>query len=790
MADDQRTEPDYRDATRRAGWQDFRTLVGFAAVAGVAIGLDHVGVSTAGAVAVDLRQAFRGVPGNVAKVFWWLVLGGYVVMVAVSPVWLAVQRRFALLWRAVLGAVVGLVAYGLISRAASVRDWVQSIAESARDVADIGRAPQAWEIAAFAAVTAVAVRALSPRWTRWVWTQLVLLALARVVSTTAGPIEVLLAVGTGGMAGALLLLVVGRSVSVITPTGLARLLAGCGVEVRDLEPASAPGWAYRGASDDGPVVIRVIDERDWQRDRVRRGYRRLRLREVGDDAPFGSPVRAVANEAMVGLLAQARGVRVAPVLAVAAGAHGEAVLAVGAVDGPTLTELGDDVGDDVLDSAWQQVVALADARVGVRALTTGHLVATPDGVAVVDLSRAQPAAPDGVLAGDVAELLASTSALVGAERAVQVAHRVLGKERLTAALARLVPVALTPGTRSAVKASGGLAPIVAQVSAVTEVEEPEFERIERMRPRTLVMAAMLGVAVYVLAPQLANLKSLNAVVAAIDWRWVAPLAAASVATYIGAALGLAGGTPGRVPVGQAASVALAASFVASFAPPGIGQVGLNVRFLQKRGFPTAVAASASAAKEAAVVIVHLTILAAFGIWAGSTDALASELSRMPSPGVVAAVVGGALSVVGLALAVPRVRRLVTQRVVPAVRSSAGAMREVVSSPTKLVSLFGGVALLPLGYVFALYFAVRAFGVEPSFVAVGLVSLSAGALATAAPTPGGLGAVEAVLLASLTGLGVASEQALAAVMLYRLATFWLPIPPGAVAFRVLTAKDIL
>ncbi|MCL2467980.1 MAG: flippase-like domain-containing protein [Micrococcales bacterium] len=785
-----RAEPDYRDATWRAGWQDFRTLVGFTVVVAVALGLDKVGESTARALAIDLRHVVDGVPGEFTNALMWLVLAGYLVLVTVSPIWLAVQRRFALLWRTVLGAAVGLLGYVATSRVAAVRDWPLVIAESARDVASIGRAPQAWEIAAFAAVTAVVVQALSPRWTRWVWTVLVLLALTRVVSTTAGPIEVLLAIGTGGMAGSLLLLVVGRSVSVLTPTGVTRLLAGCGLEVRDVEPVLSNGWAFRGTSDDGPVVVRVIDEREWERDRVRRGYRRLRLREVGDDEPFGSPVRVLTNEAMVGLLAKSRGVNAAPVLAVTAGAHGEAVLAVRPAEGPTLTELGEDLTDEVLGSAWQQVAGLADARIGVRALTTDHLVVTEDGVAVVDLSRAQPAAPDGVLAGDVAELLASTSAVVGPERAVQVAHQVLGHDRLSAALSRLVPVALTPATRSAVKASGGLAPVVAQVSAVTGVEEPEFEQIERMRPRTLVMVVMVGVAAYVLVPQLANLSSLREVIAGIDWRWVGPLVAASVATYIGAALGLAGGTPGRVPVGQAGAVALAASFVASFAPPGIGQVGLNVRFLQKRGFPVAVAASASGAKEAAVVIVHLSILTGFGIWAGSTDALSHELSRMPSPGVVAAVLGGMLSMAGLVLAVPRLRHLVTGRLVPALRASAGAMREVVTSPTKLVSLFGGVALLPLGYVFALYFAVRAFGVEPSFVAVGLVSLSAGALATAAPTPGGLGAVEAVLLASLTGLGIGSQEALASVMLYRLATFWLPIPPGAIAFRVLTAKDIL
>ena len=109
---------------------------------------------------------------------------------------------------------------------------------------------------------------------------------------------------------------------------------------------------------------------------------------------------------------------------------------------------------------------------------------------------------------------------------------------------------------------------------------------------------------------------------------------------------------------------------------------------------------------------------------------------------------------------------------------------------KIITLFLGVALLPMGYALCLYFCVRALGQDTSFVAVVLVSLTAGTVAAAAPTPGGIGAVEAVLLASLTGLGIPSADALAAVVLYRLATFWLPIAPGAWAFRSLTARSIL
>lgn len=62
-----------------------------------------------------------------------------------------------------------------------------------------------------------------------------------------------------------------------------------------------------------------------------------------------------------------------------------------------------------------------------------------------------------------------------------------------------------------------------------------------------------------------------------------------------------------------------------------------------------------------------------------------------------------------------------------------------------------------------------------------VYVGGSAIAAAAPTPGGLGAVEAVLVAGLGGIGVASAPAVAAVPTLRLLTFWLPILPGMAAY---------
>jgi uncharacterized protein (TIRG00374 family) len=58
------------------------------------------------------------------------------------------------------------------------------------------------------------------------------------------------------------------------------------------------------------------------------------------------------------------------------------------------------------------------------------------------------------------------------------------------------------------------------------------------------------------------------------------------------------------------------------------------------------------------------------------------------------------------------------------------------------------------------------------------------VSSAAPTPGGIGAVEATLIAGLTSAGMPGTTAIAAVILFRLATFWIPLLPGWGALIVL------
>jgi len=102
----------------------------------------------------------------------------------------------------------------------------------------------------------------------------------------------------------------------------------------------------------------------------------------------------------------------------------------------------------------------------------------------------------------------------------------------------------------------------------------------------------------------------------------------------------------------------------------------------------------------------------------------------------------------------------------------------------------GALLLNASYIAALWFSVHAFDGGIALTQVAVVYLAGSAIGSAAPTPGGLGAVEVALATGLAAAGMASAAAISAVLLFRLATFWLPVPAGWLAMQWLQRRDAL
>ena len=363
--------------------------------------------------------------------------------------------------------------------------------------------PASVTISGYAAAAVVVVNTeLSARWSRLGWGFLGFLTVVRFATSSTVPIDVVLAIGLGGAIGSLLMVVFGRSVAAVRLADVADALHRSEVDLAGISRLDDPAWPdwhlLIRTGDDRALIARTVGPHEFRSDSLHRTYRRARLKDVGDDDSYSSPRRALAVEAMMSLMAAEHGVRTPTVRALEPAGPDEFVIAIDQVPGRSVDTLDDtELSQDLLIDMWRQVAGLRRAGIAHRDLRLSRFLLDPQGrVWIREFAFGEPGAAAGSLDGDVAELLAGTYARVGPQRAVAAASVVLGPDVLAAALVRLVPVAMTRPTRAALKATaGGLQPLIDEVRRSTGAGAPEFVAVERVKPRTLVLGAMLGVAV-------------------------------------------------------------------------------------------------------------------------------------------------------------------------------------------------------------------------------------------------------------------------------------------------------
>ncbi|MGW1613509.1 lysylphosphatidylglycerol synthase transmembrane domain-containing protein [Streptomyces sp. NPDC002285] len=315
----------------------------------------------------------------------------------------------------------------------------------------------------------------------------------------------------------------------------------------------------------------------------------------------------------------------------------------------------------------------------------------------------------------------------------------------------------------------------------------EPARLERVRPRTLISFIAGAIGAYFLLTQLTHIE-FGPLIANAQWGWVAAAVLFSAASYFAAAMALLGFVPERVPFRRTVSAQVAGSFVKIVAPAAVGGVALNTRFLQRAGVRPGLAVASVGASQLFGLGCHILMLLSFGYLTGT--------EKTPSLSPSRTVIAGLLTVAVLVLvvtSVPFLRKFVVTRVRSLFAGVVPRMLDVLQRPQKLVTGIGGMLLLTACFVMCLDASIRAFGSEGtsiSIASVAVVFLAGNALGSAAPTPGGVGAVEATLTVGLIAVGLPSEVAAPSVLLFRLLTLWLPVLPGWLAFNHLTRKGAL
>ncbi len=771
-----------RDWHRFAAADVLRLLIGLALV-GAGWLLARWGVSTIEGIEDDVVRAFARLPDPIEDV----AVSAAQLLAGVTPtvafVVLLASRRFRIAFLLLLASVA---ASGLMLGADALvfddrlRDLIDELARDS-SLRSSGF-PDSTTIASTVAIVTVAVPWVSRRWQQALWASVAVLVALRLISVDLPALDLVLAVGVGTVVGAIVLLVFGSPVAEPSPDELLAALRDADIDPAAVRRPAQSGDArhYEVVDRDGvrlDVTLRTPDERDAAL--LDRAYRRIRLRSTEVEVAYGSIKRRIEHEALVLGLAARAGVRVPEVVRIATTEGDSAFLvtrhhAVAAVDDALLAR------PEVLADLWTQIAQLHRAG-----LAHGHLSHEALGVDaerhvwIGRFDRAETAASERDRARDVAQLLVETGRVVGPDAATAAAVAAMGPTAVAPSLRMIQPLALPAATRArADDVDGLLQDLRDAVNEATGEPGLELADLERIKPRTLLVVVASTLAFYTLLPQLANLDdTLHAFDHANPW-WIAGVVATSLVTYVAAAVSVQGSVADPVPFGPNLRSQVAASFAGLVGPGGAGGFALTARFLERVGVTRTEAGTSVAVNALAGFAVHAVLLVGFVVWTGRSDL---DQFSLPGTGAILMVIAVLLVVVGVLLGVGPVRRRIARPAISAVRQGIGQVARVFRSPQRVVELFGGSTAVSLAYVAAMACAVEAFGGGLTFSQIGAAYLAAVALATLSPTPGGLGALESALIAGLTGFGMGAGPAVSATLTFRLATFWLPILPGWLAF---------
>jgi glycosyltransferase 2 family protein len=311
------------------------------------------------------------------------------------------------------------------------------------------------------------------------------------------------------------------------------------------------------------------------------------------------------------------------------------------------------------------------------------------------------------------------------------------------------------------------------MSAVAKT--PRFSR------KHFLLIAVLVVALYVITPQLRAFHSSWHLLLHPQATWVATALLLTAGTYLAAA-----GTYyllafRTLHYGATVLVQLAAMFVNRLLPSGVGALGVNYAYLRRMKHTLGQAGSIVALNNLLGALGHGLLLVLVVISAGSAAALPAHDSTLSHLLKLLLVITAVMVVAILFLRRGRLREI--RRDI--IQSILGYRQRSWRLPAALLSSM----LLTLGNVLCLVCCGLALGINLPLVAWMIIFTFGIGTSTAVPTPGGLGGFEAGLTAGMIAYHVPRPEALAIALLYRLASYWVPLLVGGGAFVVCQKQQL-
>jgi uncharacterized protein (TIRG00374 family) len=340
-----------------------------------------------------------------------------------------------------------------------------------------------------------------------------------------------------------------------------------------------------------------------------------------------------------------------------------------------------------------------------------------------------------------------------------------------------------------------------------EMEVSRFQALLQDRRKLfsgMLLVLLLVVAIYVLFPKIVGADEAVSNLDEATWYWVLIAIAFNVAAfgaYVALFNGVLGGTRDdevhrRLDLRASYQITMAGlAATRIFSAAGAGGIVLTYWALRKAGMPRRRAGTRMVAFLVLTYFVYLAALVVFGVLLRT--GVLSGPAPLAGTVVPAAIAGGIIVLFLLIALIPndferriqhyaqgyrRVRHLRRLASVPATlamgtRTAIAYIRH----PRRGILAVGGAVGFWAANIGILWAAFKAFGGEVPF-GVLVQGFFLGMAANLIPSPaGGVGAVDAAMIGAFTLFGIDESVVFPAVLTYRVIAFWLPIPPGIVAF---------
>lgn len=625
---------------------------------------------------------------------------------------------------------------------------------------------------------------------RFGWVAITATAVAAVGLDYGTPLHTLGSFGLGLFGAGLLLVVTGSPRGYPNPetvaAGLTRLgVPNPGVTLSDYQTWGAVRFETVG-EDGGEVEVKAYGRDAFDSQLAAKVWRTLMYREIGRTVSF-TRLQAVQHEALATLMAQRAGVTVPDLLAVGSASPDVALVAV-AGSGPRLSDVDPgSVEPERLSDIWRNVAILHDASISHGALRSESIHLTEEGPVISGFALASLAPEEDDIAADVVELLFSTAARFGADRAVQAALAGYGEERLVDALPYLqLPAISSTARRQTDGPKRLIAALTAEITERTGAEQPEPVQLRRVTLRNLVMTVLLLLLATAMIPALTAVDYAEIWGILEDSNWVLVAAAFLVghSQFVPQATATMFAVPARLPFWPLLVLQTASQFISLAIPSAAGRVAMNAAFLHKFGVSIATAVTQGAIDSFSGFLVQAAILV-FVLATGDID-LGLDIDKADVPWLL--ILGGlALVIAGAVVTVMRVRRL-RDRIVPVVRQAWDALRVVLRQPVRAIGLLGSNFVYWNVLGMTLWLALQAVGSDLSYGTALFVAAGTSLFAGFMPVPGGVGVAEATMTALLVTFGADEAIAFAVTMVYRIITFYLPALEGLFGTRWLERND--